>query len=268
MTAVDPWAVSTLGAPTASLTEFTALSRRFGFRGLEVRIEPGGPVEPGTDRAALDRVRSELADAGIAVVAATSRHRLCAPDLDVVAVRSDLAVAAGLAAPGLRVFMGGEGDRAADEGRAVAAVVALADACTDAGVDLLLETHDSHPTGRDLAGFLARLDRELPGHPCRIVWDTAHSWSAGEAFADSFSAVAPRLAHVQVKDVVAEGDRPSVLGAGGFPLGTLVDVLRDAAWHGWVSLEYERAWHPSLPPLEEALESFVAWVDREVREPR
>lgn len=268
MSPLDPWAVSTLGAPTAAVDEFVALARRFRFRGIEVRIEPGGFVEPTTGPDEVAAVREELAAGGLEVVAATSRHCLCSPDLDLDALRADLGTAGRLGAPGLRVFMGGGEDRAADEERAAAAVAAVAGTAASTGV-LLVETHDSHPTGRDVADFVARLDREVPGTPVRIVWDAAHSWSAGESFAASFAAVASRLAYVQVKDVVSAGDEhPSPIGAGAFPLGPLADVLRDASWPGWLSLEYERTWYPDLPPLDEALESFSAWAAREVTAPR
>ena len=37
------------------------------------------------------------------------------------------------------------------------------------------------------------------------------------------------------------------------PLGQIVELLNEHQFAGTVSLEWERLWHPYLPPLREAL---------------
>jgi sugar phosphate isomerase/epimerase len=44
-----------------------------------------------------------------------------------------------------------------------------------------------------------------------------------------------------------------MLGNGEFDLADTLDLLRENAFAGVVSIEWERKWHPYLPPLEEAL---------------
>jgi hypothetical protein len=41
------------------------------------------------------------------------------------------------------------------------------------------------------------------------------------------------------------------------PLGQCRRLLRD--WSGWVSLEWEKAWYPDIPPVEVALPAAARW---------
>ncbi|MFD0823604.1 nitrate- and nitrite sensing domain-containing protein, partial [Micromonospora zhanjiangensis] len=87
-----------------------------------------------------------------------------------------------------------------------------------AGVTVLLETHDSHPRGADVARILRAVD-----HPrVRAGWDLLHPWRHGEPVTATAAILRPWLAHVQLKDVrsLSLGARPAE------PLyATVVDAL-------------------------------------------
>ena len=63
--------------------------------------------------------------------------------------------------------------------------------------------------------------------------------------------------YVQVKDAVRlPGDdqwQLVPLGEGEVPVRELVGLLPAAGYDGWVSLEFEKKWHPELAPPEESL---------------
>ena len=66
------------------------------------------------------------------------------------------------------------------------------------------------------------------------------------------------MRHVHVKDSVDDrsipaGHRYTLPGAGGFPWAELQEAWRRQPYEGIVSLEWEKKWHPELPPLEDAL---------------
>lgn len=46
-------------------------------------------------------------------------------------------------------------------------------------------------------------------------------------------------------------------GAGEVPLEEQGELLQD--FSGWISLEWEKAWHPQIEPLEQALPTAAAW---------
>jgi sugar phosphate isomerase/epimerase len=121
----------------------------------------------------------------------------------------------------------------------------------------MVETHDAF-----LAG--PALERLLAAAPAvELLWDAHHTWrKAGEAPAETWRAIRGRTVHVHVKDSVPVPSarhpftyvRP---GEGGFPILELRAVLERDGYGGAVSLEWERQWHPYLPPLEEALQAMT-----------
>lgn len=121
-------------------------------------------------------------------------------------------------------------------------------------VELLLETHDAFSG----SGPCLKLNQLLP-KPLNLIWDSHHTWRlAGESPEFSWNQLAPLIRHVHVKDSV---DRPSARhpftyvlpGEGQMPLRELMTLLQRRSFKGFVSLEWERLWHPYLPPLRAAL---------------
>jgi sugar phosphate isomerase/epimerase len=155
----------------------------------------------------------------------------------------------------LRVFDGG---KMADEGELFRAVETLRwwrdeRAARGWQVDLMIETHDSLFT----AAAIGRLLAVVPD--AAILWDSHHTWKkGGEDPLVTWRAIRASVVHVHVKDSVsvpsARHPVTYVLpGAGEFPMSPLMAELTAANFSGPVSLEWERMWHPYLPPLDEAL---------------
>jgi len=121
-------------------------------------------------------------------------------------------------------------------------------------VELLLETHDAFSG----SGPCLKLNRLL-AQPLRLIWDSHHTWRiGGESPESTWKQIGSLVRHVQVKDSV---DRPSARhpytyvlpGEGEMPLSEVMGVLVREGFSGFVSLEWERFWHPYLPPLRDAL---------------
>jgi sugar phosphate isomerase/epimerase len=63
---------------------------------------------------------------------------------------------------------------------------------------------------------------------------------------------------VQVKDARRDPSRPDQwqlvpIGEGEVPVPDLLSLLRSAGYVGWVSLEFEKKWHPELASPEQSL---------------
>lgn len=132
------------------------------------------------------------------------------------------------------------------------------------GVTMLLETHDSHPRACDIVRILAYVD---PNAPVKVIWDLMHPWRFDEAPQRTAELLADSLAYAQYKDGVRNQGTNTVTltlpGEGELPLTEMRDLVAGiSAAHGitdpWISLEWERAWHPHLPPVAQALESLKA----------
>jgi sugar phosphate isomerase/epimerase len=267
-------AFSTLGVPGLPVREVATLAARNGFHGVELRASPEEPVHVGLDASGRAAAAAGFADQGIAVANIASYVTVAAPGPDepvISELRAHLALAADLGAPAVRVFPGAgsvEDDEGAEDSReadtaAARRLAAVAAEATDRGVRLLLETHDSHRAGADVARVLG-----LVGHPAvGALWDVMHTWLAGETPEAAYLALAPYLDTVQVKDIASRTDTvPLALGAGVLPLPDVIEELSRAGWDGWISWEYEKRWYPRAAELPELLPEGHAYLLRQLAE--
>ncbi|MGS2617782.1 sugar phosphate isomerase/epimerase family protein [Micromonospora sp. LZ34] len=255
-----PLAFSTLGCPGLPLAEVAALAAGTGWRGLELRAAADEPVHVGLHPEARAAARAVLRDGGAEPLVVASYVRVADGAADDRAIVSEALAHARLAedlgCPYVRVFPGAvEADPPADA-RAARRLRAIA-AELPPGVTVLLETHDSHPRGADVARILAEV-----GHPrVGALWDVLHPWRYGEPVGETAIALQPWLAHVQIKDARSPQDlRPVMLGDGAVPLAAVFETLRERGYNGALALEWEAKWYPDAPPLAEALRLGTAWL--------
>ncbi|WP_194895337.1 sugar phosphate isomerase/epimerase family protein [Catenulispora pinisilvae] len=247
-----PLAFSTLGCSGMPLADVAELARSTGWLGLELRAADDEPVHVGLSVRERAAAREVLDSGGVTVLAVASYVRVASgavsDDECVAATVAHAELARDLGAPYVRVFPGAEEPGAEADARAVRRLNAAA-ARLPEGVAILLETHDSHPQGVDIARVLSQVSGDVG-----TIWDVMHPWRTGEPIAVTKEALAPYLRHVQVKDVLSPQERkPLPLGEGTIPLGEFYAALRELGYQGWMSLEWESKWHPDAVPLAEAL---------------
>lgn len=249
-------AFSTLGCPELSLDAALALAQRHEIDAVELRALGGTTDLPalfarefGTPAA----LAAHLAPRAARIVALDTSLKLAdatAADWDGLLAFVPWAEALGVR--WLRVFDGGQPGTSLEPMLAALAHWRAHRARGGATVDVMIETHDSLFTAAAVRAFIARAP------DAAILWDSHHTWKkGGEDPLVTWAAIRPHVVHVHVKDSIS---RPSARhpftyvlpGEGEFPMAPLRHVLaREFA--GVVSLEWEKQWHPYLPPLEEAL---------------
>ncbi len=248
------FAVSTLGMPGIPVREAASTASAHGCEGLELRVHASEEVHLGLPGRAVDDLRSLLSGQGLAVACLAGYAKVCRPGPDgpvIGELRALIELAHRIGAPAVRVFPGGDGD-------ARSRIEAVLDDLRDSGVRLLLETHDSRPTGA------AALEVVEPfGDPdlVAVLWDAVHPWRAGEEPAVTREVLGSYLGYFQVKDAVGRDDpTPVPPGDGAIPLDACGELLR--SWSGWISLEWEKAWYPALAPIDVPLRAAAAWFRR------
>lgn len=265
------WCFSTLGCHKEDLAGIAAIAHRHEISTIELRGVAGrfdmvdylasAGYTPSGLAAWFQSAALSLAslDASGKLLGATDAHRA---ELLAFAPWADA-----LGAPGIRIFDGGRfEDEPTDEELGEGA--RLLDWWEDQkrlhgwSVDLFIETHDALCLTERLQRFVA-----LSAAPVHLIWDTHHTWKRGrEDPLDTWEALAPLVRHVHLKDSLAKptpnGSHPYTLvnlGDGEFPFDPILERLQADRFRGPVSLEWERAWHPYLDPIDAPLERLARW---------
>ena len=248
---MNPMAFSTLACPEWDVTQIIAGAVAYGFGAVELRgyqahldlteAAPFSPVE-------RTQTRAWFADAGVAVCCVSTSGVVAEGNLPHVRAHAELAH--DLGAPFVRVFGGSlPADISHTDGvtRFAETLRGFGDAAQEAGVAIVLETHDSFSTGASVAELLA-----ATCHPAVFsLWDVHHPFRQGGSIETTHQLLAPTLRHVHLKD--GKDGVYTLLGDGDIPLRPALDLLLAGGYTGALSLEWERRWHPNLAPPEIAL---------------
>jgi len=249
---------TTLGCPERDLAVVAALVQAHGLDGAELRFLEGTADLPALfarKYSAPAALAAEAARLGLKVVALDTSFKLSdETDEAREALKAFVQWGEALGVRWLRVFDGGKPGDDTARGAMLRSMEWWRKLRAGEGwrSDLMVETHDSLFTAAAIGQFVNAAGG------ASILWDTHHTWKkGGEDPLVTWAAIKPHVVHVHVKDSVS---RPSARhpftyvrpGEGEFPAAGLLPVLR-REFAGFVSLEWERKWHPYLPPLEEAL---------------
>ncbi len=265
------YAFSTLACPAWSIEQVVDAATRLGYDGVELRLLDGEVIDPLADRAKVERAVALCRSHGVDVCAfdtscrfnqsdATEQERQIADLLAWIELAHDLQV------PLLRVFGGAnpEGDAPVTDdevnARVAAALRRVAPAAERADVTVVLETHDAFSSARRVADVL----EHVGSTHIAALWDSHHPYRMGESPQDVIAALDGRIAHVHVKDarrLPSDGAWQLVLlGEGEVPVRGQLAALREAGYTGYVSVEWEKKWHPEIADPEIALPQHIAWL--------
>ena len=154
----------------------------------------------------------------------------------------------------------------------------LGDFAADYGIDILLETHGDFADSIAVKQVFGRIKSPRVG----VLWDTHHPWRFCDEPPESTCAILkPWVRHTHWKDSVTlphevaepqsvsgaeqgafalmSGHRHAdyvLFGGGEFPIAEFVRLLKDFGYDGWLSLEWEKMWHPELIGPDVALPLF------------
>jgi sugar phosphate isomerase/epimerase len=266
-------AFSTLGCPKWSLEEIIRNAVAWGYQGVELRglqDEMFLPKHPALTPENREATRRRFHDAGLQIVALGSSARLGVPEnewqkqLDEAKAYAELAAA--LHCPVVRVF-GGNVPQGMDKATYFAIVAErlqfLAEFAKPLRVTMALETHDALVKAADVAAILAKVPAENAG----CVWDVHHSVRAGETPEQSVNHLGKRIVATHLKDsVMKDGKvRYVLVGQGDIPLIDAIKALRKIGYQGFLTLEWEKRWHPDLEEPEVVFPHFATTVQAWLR---
>lgn len=266
-------ASSTLGCPDWSFDEVMDRYREYGIRGVEIR-----GIDGEMEALKMERFFPENVEK---TVAAMKAHGLCFVGFgtsvclhamenreELVKYISDTAEVCSLAGiPAIRVFGDElpEADGAARElaiARIIGNLSAVCEAAAQKGVMINLEIHGTVNSIRNLTPILEGV-RHIRNFG--ILWDVEHSdKTTGDDFQTFYELIRPYLRHVHFKDYRRVTDAGHwvlcEIGEGDIPLAEIVKTLQKDGYDGYISLEWEKKWHPELSDPELSFPRFVSFM--------
>jgi sugar phosphate isomerase/epimerase len=256
-------AFSTLAFPDATLASAISLGRRWGYAGVELRLIDGELIDPRMPAAARAQVRRTVTEAGLPVVAVDSSIRLTGDD-PVPDLRRFLELASDWESPLVRVFGGALAADRAKRQEQLRSAARVLEVCVPharrLGVAIGVETHDDFSASSVVAELLALADSEGADPEWGgAVWDSHHPYRMGEQPADVYANLGRRILLAQVKDArripgaQADDWQLVLLGQGEVPVRQMLGLLAADGYRHWISVEWEKRWHPEIEAPEVAL---------------
>ncbi|MFD2080719.1 Sugar phosphate isomerase/epimerase [Actinopolymorpha cephalotaxi] len=262
---------STLGCPNYTLDQVLSTATGNGYDGVELRFlrgEVGLHELEEFSAEGLPRTRARFEQAGVELACLDTSVRFTSPDKDerarqLESARTYARIAAGLGSKYIRVFGGtvpDEGPELTETTKRIAEGLAEAAAATRAeGVTAVLETHDSFCTSAQVGELLSY----APNDDLGILWDVLHSYRNGEPLEQTWQALGERIRHVHLKDSGAYSPTDfdfRLTGEGTMPIGEFVGLLDREGYTGYLSFEWEKAWHPEIEEPEVAIPQYAEYM--------
>jgi sugar phosphate isomerase/epimerase len=249
------YAFMSFSTPKLSLIDMLAAARRFGYDGIEPRLD--AKHEHGVEVAATPAQRAEIrrqaADAGVAIACLATSITYADPAKTEDMRRQTLEridLAADVGAPVIRVF-GGQIPAGIARAKAIeilaGSLSAIAPHAASRGVCVCMETHDDWCNPAHVAEVLLRVD-----HPAIAAnWDIMHPVRTKFASIDeSFQALKPWIRHLHVHDGSAGADLKLVpIGTGIIDHLKAIKLLKTIGYAGAISGEWIgwEPWETHLP---------------------
>jgi len=262
-------AYSTLACPRWSIEEAVAAAVRYVYDAIEWRVADGEIIKPSTPVSVRRRLREVPAANGIAIACLDTSCRIVqASPQQRTAVTEEaqcmIDMAAELGAPLVRVFGGPPPDGTTHAMLLAPTAEILHAICTYAAghhITVALETHDAWSTSADAL----KLIQSAASPSAKVLWDIHHTFRAGEAPTQSVALLGSAIAHVHVKDDHPRSSEPGtwdlcLLSEGNVPLREAYSALRRSGYDGYLSLEWEKQWHPEMAEPEIALPQAISWL--------
>jgi sugar phosphate isomerase/epimerase len=262
---------STLGCPKYTLDEVVSTARDSGYDGVEIRFLRGEVVLENLEEFSPSGIRAtkaKLDAAGVAVACLDTSVRFTSPDPDERAKQHQAALtyarmAAELGTSYIRVFGGAVPDSSPEREETTKRIAeGLAEAATSVkaeGVTAVLETHDSFCTSAQVNELLSY----APNDDLAILWDVLHSYRTGESLEDTWRALGSRIRHVHLKDSSVYSPTEfnfELTGEGTMPIREFAALLHREGYDGYLSFEWEKAWHPEIEEPEVAIPQYAAYM--------
>ncbi len=267
------FAFSTVACPQWSLKEVIDQATAMGYQGIELRTLDSKDSPLANDPATMDlsEVTNLFAKTDIAPVCLSTSESLHDRDNAVIRTASKniikaLDTAKAIGCPLVRVFgnevLPGESRRIAMT-RIIEHVKPLAQEAARRDIGLIFENSGSFADAKSWWTMFNVLEESSLG----VCWNVANAAAINEAPAVSVPLLNRYIQLAKVKDtIIGEGTGYVPLGEGTVKIQNFIHRLMGIGFGGYVSVEWDKVWLPSLASSEEYLpqakETLEAWQNQ------
>ena len=282
----------TMGTPEYTVLEALQLFHDIGLNGAEIVVQDdyrsGIPVDCPQDQ--LDAIKAKAEELGLTVIALTPYNSHFNDLDDAVREKEEAAIcrcieaAEYLGAKYIRIYGGNyaAGDTDPD-GKKWATLVQsmrrLGDVAARHGVKLVIENHFNTMTVS--AKQSIDLSREIDHPAVGILYDQANlAFTGQEDYQTAIPLQTEKVYYMHVKDLEFKKDQTGfvssdvshpkeeernvytrIVGEGELDWPGILRMVKEYGYEGWMSLEYERRWHPDdIPDASIGMKKSAAYL--------
>lgn len=229
--------------PQLSLGDLLATAKRFGYDGVEPRIDAqhGHGIETTASAAQRKAIKKQIADGDISLACIATSCVYANPEITKQNAEYTLKcidLASDVGANRLRVFGGAlaKDQLREDAVRNVAgALRSVADHAAQRGVTVCMETHDSWCLPADVAAVMQCVDHSA----IAVNWDVMHPVRVHKVSIDqAFSTLKPWIRHLHIHDGMPGSTQLAPIGKGGVDHKRAVELLLTIPYEGYLSGEW------------------------------
>ncbi|MFA7231289.1 MAG: sugar phosphate isomerase/epimerase family protein [Victivallaceae bacterium] len=235
--------------PALTLDEMFATARRYGYAGIEPRIDSkhahGIEVCMTPEQRKSTQARIAGGDIKIACLATSLSYADPAKTDDMITQTHErIDLAGDLAIPVIRVF-GGKIPEGISREKAidllVSSLLKVADYAEERGVAVCLETHDDWCNPEHVAAVMQQVNHAA----IRVNWDIMHPARTGKvSIKNAFDTLKPWIRHVHIHDgTLSENLQFVPIGAGDIDHRSALELLKSINFNGYLSGEWIN-WEP------------------------
>jgi len=269
----------TMGTPEYTVTEAITLFHRIGLEGIEIVVQDGfySGLPTNAGEPLLNKIRRCAEENNIEIICLTpyfSKYNdldNATRDADIAGIKNVIGYAKFLGAKFIRIYGGNYPQGAADPDggkrhRLVSAMRLLGDEAQASGVKLVIENHFN--TMAVSAAQTAELLNEINHPAVGALYDQVNlDFTYNEDYKTAIELQKKYIYYTHVKDMIFKSDQKAfssadvshpndeernvltkIVGEGIMPWKEILGCLDKAGYEGWLSLEYERRWHPEDIP--------------------
>lgn len=267
-----------MGTPEYTVCEAIELMHRIGADGIEIVVQDdycsGLPCD--CNENTLSAVKQCAEKNGIQIICLTPYNSYfnsldeTARQREIAAIKKVIGYCDYLGAKYIRIYGGnlaaGDTEKLTERrAKLVESMRELGDAAAEKGVTLVIENHFNTMavSAKESASLIEEID-----HPAvRILYDQANlTFTENECYEEAIPVQQKYVKYIHVKDLVFkegvafsssnvahpdESERnvyTRIVGEGVVPWPQILRAVKERGYDGWLSLEYERRWHPDDIP--------------------